>query len=136
MIIREKLGDMVSPKGAIPILSMDADTFPNFEKGMFSVNCFTFALPKAKAEKGSKTVTEKCSNGNRDRCDRGDNICGSIPQKSHALTDKNLVYHVVKGIDNQCYDTGNGIACKQFSDFFIAKRIGCCLCVIHSCVLL
>lgn len=36
---REILGDIASPKGAIPILMIDAATFPSFEKGMFNVNC-------------------------------------------------------------------------------------------------
>ena len=40
MIVSEMLGDIVSPKGAIPIFSMDAATVPNLEKGMLSVNCF------------------------------------------------------------------------------------------------
>ena len=50
-------------------------------------------------------------------------VRGSVSQKTYALTDKNLVYHVVKGIDNQSYDTGNGIACKQFSSKTLRFRV-------------
>ena len=39
-MINEILGDMASPKGAIPILITEADTVPIFERGMRSVNCF------------------------------------------------------------------------------------------------
>lgn len=38
LLLVHMFGVMARPKGAIPILIMDADTLPIFEKGIFNVN--------------------------------------------------------------------------------------------------
>ena len=93
-----------------------------------SFRCFlTLSLSKAETKKSCKSVTKKRGDRNRDRRYRGDNVRCPVSQKPYALANKNLVHRVIKGIDDQSYDTWDGIPCQQPPHPFISKRI------FHSC---
>lgn len=71
---------------------------------------FGLSFAEMQAEKGCEPVAKQCAKSDGEHGDWCNDVGGAISQKADALTDEDLVDHVVEGVDDKRNDAWYGVA--------------------------
>ena len=96
---------MIRDFGVFRVVDVPARTSFNIaEKAMMPVpphKAVRFSPSQVQAEKCRQTITEQGGDSNRNGSNGSDDVRRAVPQEANSLTNKDLIDHVIKGVDNQ-----------------------------------